>query len=325
MNVQKINNSIPSFQGINNLTKNPRFAKEITQFDKECFRAYIKSAEYRMDLNNNELKNLFKYTGDKFIQKAFAFIFKKLNIPKNPQPGLEIIEIEDNNNIMKYSFTQNLISYAPDNIAKKQFTKAEIFAILRHEIQHFCQNVQILRHEDIGKKAVDLYAEAMAKDAEAYLNSYFSNYSLEDSIQMLIARGGQPKFILDYAQAYKNNDTKEMKRLMDYFAAGYKKSLEIERNHVISAFSIIKKDDKLTPKIQKLLDEALNDEYYNPDGSVDENKYLQSKIEQDAFMAQITAAFQCSKEKCFIRFVKPGLGKLLPKEACQKIFEALDI
>ena len=73
---------------------------------------------------------------------------------------------------------------------------------------------------------------------------------------------------------------------------------------------VIKSDSSLTPKIKSDFEEFRDLGYYNQNGTIDYDKYVKSKIEQNAIEAQSAAAFEFSQLGCFMRYAAFDLANI---------------
>ena len=139
-----------------NLTKvipNTKVCKNLTPLDINCFRAYTYAMKYGMKNNAEDIKNLFKLDGDNFVTATFSFIANKLGIDNEIMPEILTAEKDNPKAPMEYNITANFIVRNKD---LSMWTKPQIFGFARHEIQHVVQIMNILCHETLGEKLVDM-------------------------------------------------------------------------------------------------------------------------------------------------------------------------
>lgn len=321
-----IQNYSPNFKGnlaakLTEVIPDTKVCKNLTKLDKRAFNVYAISKKYALGVTPQDINELSKFDGGEFVVQSYEFLCKKMGIPQSIRPPVVPTKIEGEM-LMAYSPAVNLIAYDPNKISN--FGKHKVFSMIRHEFQHFLQNTQILRHEIIGKKSVDLYTKNFIEANKNSAKCIAEKYSKEDIVEAyLSSRDENTGRLLKVKEFLDNNNTDGFNKLFDDLGEVYRKELVQLRANTISVLGEIKEDSSLTPKIQKYLDEFNEIGYLKPDGQIDYKVYLNTKTEQDAMKAQIQAEFEFIGEPCFMRYAKRSILESLEREQTIKIMNAV--
>lgn len=310
----KQNTQFKGATAINDLTKvipNTKVFKNLTQLDKNCFTSYLYSMQFRLKTNAEEIKNLFKLDGDEFFESTYLLLANKLGLPKEILPPV-YFQAEDNIAPLSYLPNQNVILRNPDF---KNISKAELFGHIRHELQHFVQNLYILRHETLGETAVEIYTKNKVDDLK---NGY--KYFLENNIPVEV-----------YKSYLDDNDEKTIEQSIQLYTALLNKETDIEtafkdapklikedfeeyRNLVIEKLGMIKKDSLEAKKAEKFFEDFCNINYFDSEGKIDLGKYVTSAVEIDALLAGQVATFEANGGGCLFRELKEEALDFLSQE-----------
>lgn len=289
----QVNNSIvssPQFKGnihLNKLTEvipNTKACKNLTPLDKNCFHSYVYSLKYKSGITQEEINKIFNLDGMDFLKACYDFIVRKLNIPENLRPPAVIGELSSKDLSMAYEPGKEMITISP-NIFNS--TKTQIFGCLRHEFQHYMQNLSVYRHEKIGKEAVEFWSKDILEKEKALLEPLYKK--TDDELKALGYNGDAFKEIKKMQDLYLNNRT-AYDKIYEDCAKRNAESLTDIRNRAIQEMGIVKEGTKEAKRAEiffKEFKEQANQSssYYNPDGSLNMKKYLSTAIEQDAYSA----------------------------------------
>lgn len=324
MNIQPIpnySNNI-NFSGafdINKLKKvipQVTVGKNFTYLDKVLFRSYVDSKPYIMGLSHNEISELNKFNGEDFVYRSYDLLTQKLGYGVNVRPQLFMNDVPGEAAAM-YMNLLNVICVDPKKIQK--LNKTEIFGFIRHEIQHYIQNTRIMRHEKIGPKAIDTAVSKYYDLERRSMIHICSNFSDQDIVKMGYSQQqiSPQKFIATVMYAKRclaTNNMEEFDKICQKSTEDYRKQLNDLRNTIINEMGVIKNDSSLTSKIENDFKEFSEMGYYNPDGTINNKLYAQSKIENEAYSAQGASSFEFSQEPCFMRYVKKQMERDLNNE-----------
>ncbi len=299
--------------------------KKPTTTDLLMFRQYIFSKGLELKTTAEEIKQLFKLEGDEFFNASFEFLFKKLGVPEVLKPDIGVTSLPETAG-MAYDFTQNRIF---KNINAPKVNKETTYSFIRHELQHFLQNLTILRHKEIGKKAVNIYAKMLA---EAELQT-FDNWSRTQSIKE-IQHYGFPKEVIKtfvtLKNLIKNNDeegyTNKLKEIYADLVEEYTAQLNDFRNLVIKEMGYIKENTREENRAKKFFNDFLKTNakpgianYMEEDGKIHVGKYSYDVRENEAIIAQEVALRDLkkhleNKNTCYIEDQKKIIANLETKK-----------
>ena len=311
---------------LNKLTEvipDTKVCKGLTELDKNLFAEYLQMPRYKIQITPEEIDDLCKFDGNEFIVEAYELLTRKLGLNVNIRPGLFLAKNMNKDFGAAFQPLNNIIFYNAEyftNLSKKQQ-----FILLRHELQHYIQNMDILRHEEIGEKALNKFTTNYIETQKKSFDLLFKQYPQEQVVEYLKNNGIDMNFINKYIGLIKTKDSNEINKLFESLGPGYRQELTVVRNKIIAERGLIKKDSALTPKIQQNFDEFTNIDYYTPDGNLNFAKYFNSKTEKDAILAQKAADFQFSKEGCYMKYAKKQFFNEINSEETLKALEQIDI
>ena len=195
---------------------------------------------------------------------------------------------------------------------------------MRHELQHYLHNANILRHETFAPQAMDLLTQKFIAFQQAGCIDILKNNSME-----VITSCGQftPEQLEIFRKAkicLDSKDTEGFDKLFTGIAKDYRNNLEALAGKIRKELGIIKADSSLTPKIQKTFEELQGGGYYKPNKDIDYKQYFNHFIENDAIQKQSYAEFEFSQEPCFIKYMKNAAQEALKDERNKEILEAME-
>ena len=277
--------------------------RKVTAMDKYLFRGYTFSLSFLPKFNQKDINRLFKLEGDEFIFESYEFLIRHLRIPQSLRPPIEITDLGDEIE-MAYSYTKNKVEVNSD---RKNNSKIYIFGSLRHEIQHFLQNINIFRHEELGNTAVETYSQMSANSIAEGLNEIIDNSELEKLIKL--ANTDEPRYQVCLALKYlkERNQMEEyqdiLNRIKDICKKESVKELTKFRKRVIQEMGYLDKNSRDAKRAEKIFDEFKNNIYYKEDGTIHNGKYQYSVSETEALIAgeMTEAEIKGGLESCFIR------------------------
>ena len=324
MNIQfnSQNVSRPNFTGVFNMSwltevvPNTKVSKNLTNFDRIFFSSYVSSKPYMMGLSHGEIEELNKFEGKDFVYNAYDALSKKLGFGKNIRPDLQLQAVPGDANAM-YSNLVNIIYVDPEKM--KKLSKTEIFGFLRHELQHYIQNVRVLRHEELGPKSIDLAVKKYFETEKQAMIHVCTNFSDQEIHNLAFSQNQQNPYLLVQSlmmakKCLLTGDMNGFDKICLQSTQEYSKQLTALRENIVKELGVIKKDSPLTSKIESDLKELTELGYFNPDGTINSSKYVASKIENEAYNAQGAASYEFSQEPCFMRFIKNQYMKELQEK-----------
>lgn len=225
---------------------------------------------------------------------------------------------------MAYSPLSNMIIINKNIPAEIMNNKMSLFSLIRHELQHYNQNMQIFRHEELGEKAITLCTDKYADNLYKSLEQLITQNTPQEVISSGILATPQDQLLyMNGYNLYKRGDMRSFGEMIRSSALQYRTALEDFRGKAIDILGPIKKDSTLTPKIQQYLDDFLNIGYYNQDGKIDYSKYFSTFVEQEAMLAQGQAEFEFSGEGCFIKMAKKQALEIINNTESRKFLDSI--
>lgn len=274
--------------------------KNATNLQFNSLRTYIMSKRYALGIKPEDVAELSKYDGDEFLVKSHEYILKKLQIPEEIAPPFIAGDLNNKQALMMYMPSMNIIMVNSKECEK--FDKTVVFKMLRHEIQHYIQNVNILRHETFGDKAIDVYKNKYMEFQRLVFENLYSNNLIEQFIQTSDIPDNE-KALLYYFKSLKDSHNNEgINALFDNMSKDYVKNLVDFKDKVRKNLGLIPANSPKTEKIEMFFNEFKALGYFNPNGEVDYSKYFKSVIEQNAILAQERAGYEFSQQGCFIKY-----------------------
>lgn len=286
--------------------KNTKVSKGLTKLDTTCFKQYLDSRQYRMGILPEEIKELEKLEGDDFLMSAYRLILKKMGIPEELAAPINVVDKMATEGDMSYMPITNMLLCDKTKLLNN--TKMETFALLRHECQHYMQNMAVLRHETIGEKAIETMTQSYIKLEEQNLHNLINTYSDEQIKELFAENPAVIDYIAKARQYLTAGDTQSFEALFKQAGEEYKTSLLNLQKQIIDKMGVIPKDSQLTPKVEKYYEELSNLGYYKGDsGEIDFAKYLESTIEKEALDSQFAALSGYAYDTCPVRLSKEQL------------------
>lgn len=297
---------------------NTKVSKNLRKIDQAAFKGYITSKIFKMGITADEVNALDKFEGLDFIKNSYDFLISKMGLKESFCPPLAPTKFAAND--MGYAFIENVIYYDVDKV--NTLSKGQLFAALRHEMQHMNQNYMILRHEKLGPKAMNAFTKKYIKETKNVINNLIKNNSPE-KLKNTFGKSENPHSQLLYLiiTATRNGDSELCNKLLYSVGENYKQTLSTLRTALINEMGVIKSDSALTKKVESYFNDFTNIGYYKSNGNIDYNKYFSSFIESEAISAQTMALCEYSKAPCGMKFLKDVILDTLNDSEQLKIIE----
>lgn len=284
---------------------NTKVCKNLTELDKNSFHTYMIARRFPLITTEKEIKELFNFQGEEFLTKAFDFLTEKLNINKNFLP---YIQKSEPNALVPFSYiAKNNIITVPNNI--ENCSNIYIFTALRHELQHYQQNLIMLRDDKIGEKLPTVYADMIVEDMQNNAISLLEKSSYEELSKKYSLTPEQAEFYKTCDYYIKNDD-------VDGFIEIFEPAREIYKNNWENfRYNLLKEYGPLLPtqkeRAQAYFNDFFNIEYYNKDGSINRAKHLTTGIEFEANVAAEYAIHQIFNKSCYFKTIKDSALQLI--------------
>lgn len=255
--------------------------KNATNAQFNALRTYVLTKDYALGVTPQEAAELSKYDGDDFLLHSHDYLLKKLNIPEEIAPPFMVQDLQNKQAMMMYIPSMNIIMINPEGCEK--FDKAAVFKMLRHEFQHYIQNVNILRHETFGEEAINIYKDKYMQVQRNVFETLYANNKIEQFMQSADIPMNE-KAMLQYFKTLKaSNNNEGINALFENISKEYVKNLIEFKDKVRKNLGVIPADSPKTKKIEVFFNEFKDLGYFNPNGEINYDKYLKSVTEQDGF------------------------------------------
>lgn len=277
--------------------------KEISEFDRDVFFAYISTIPYRIKTTPEEIEKLKSYNQKKYIKNTFNYVCDKLNYSENIRPNLEFIKHDNVDAYMSYAPMFNKIEI---NLHKlKGVSKADIYALLRHELEHFKQHTLMLRHETIGIEVINQLTQIYSENYAAMAKNMFERISTKEIKQIYKNNPDYNKILLSKKLFDAGKEQEAINLFIKSNCDGYKNDYLQIRKMVIDEMGLIPENSEMTEKIKEYFSEQyLNYDCVNDDGTINTTIYNNLVIEQEAHLAQLAAELDFNPSECGIRILK---------------------
>lgn len=285
-------------------------SRPITTSEKFNFRQFLLGKKVDLKITPQEIKTLYSYEGEEFKIQALEFLFKKLNIPKDLKPGF--VYGDELQAPMFYDLVLNTIKINP-NFAEQLSDKTLFLATLRHEMQHFVQNLSMFRHESKGEELITLYTKLASQNVHTNLDKYARNTDIEQLRQIFDEVG--MKEIIYLKELLKNNKLNEYEqRLIKIENDMYNQFLPVYTNlraSIVKNMGTIKKDTAEGKRIEKMFQETASQlNYWEKDGSINIGKYfadmreIEALTAQDMIMLRLKAITNNNDKYCYLKIMR---------------------
>ena len=312
------NSQTQTFQG-NRVAKaltlvNPdsKISKGLTRIDASAFQAYVRTLPYRLGVTVDEVNALKQFDGDSFLFASFDFLGHKLGFSRKIRPQVQVVDNIAGGAHMVYLPLHNIIACNKSTISK--MSQESVFGLMRHEYQHYIQNINALRHETLGEEVVEIMSQNNIKMQKKSMEALFKNYSQDQIAQIYSESPETLEYIMYIKKAMDSGDEKLVNQIFDAVGQEYKDALVAFRKSVIDELGIIKKDSAMTPKIKRDFDELQEVGYYNADGTPDLGRYFASEIEDEAIKAQSAAELAFNPEICGVKQFRDAILESLAQK-----------
>lgn len=308
INYQNTKSYTPQFKG--NMAKlwltpikDTKVGKDLTELDKYAFQTYVNCKQFHVGITQEEINKLSKFDGKEFFTASFDYLTKKLGIKKSTRPNLVFTQFPSDGR-MAYTPINNSIMV--DLKKCSSATKAQNFAGIRHELQHFLEISMIMRHEELGTKAID----SMVASHENSLINMFKHLLVdasEEEISAVAETTSNPEEFVEMILEALNGNSDKIVEEIHTSSTEFEKSLNAFRESLIKDMGKIQKDSALTPKIEEYY-KGFSNSYHNADGSIDMEKYVNTSTEEEAMLAETCARKEFENPKaCLLKQIKDEL------------------
>lgn len=289
--------------------------------DIGMFQQYMFSKQFHLKMDADEIKKLFSLDGDNFFTGVYNFFVKKLGIPEKLKPAVGEFPLGENVK-MSYLWNYNMIGINPNApVASKE----EIFGFIRHELEHWAQNMDTLRHSEYGPKMIDFLTDISTQSQLAGIDNIAKTYSFEQ-IQGLGLDDNMIDIIKKLKELLAQNDTKSYNKILEDLGigmkSGFQKEFEVFRNQVINEMGSLSGDTKSAKRAGKFFDATMAETYWKQGGDVHWGKYGFDIREESAAVAQLVAledlGTAMGKKSCWIQNYKERIKAIFKDSEISK-------
>ena len=285
-----------------------KVCKNLTQIDKNTFVSYVFAKQFSFSTTEKEIQELFKLQGENFLEKAYKFLANKLNIDEKILPTIQK-NIPEDPNPFSYISKNNTILIAP-NI--EEYPNIQIFACLRHELQHFQQNVLMLRDDEIGEKLPTIYAKKLVNDLQDNTIALLEKSSFEELSKKVSLTPEQAEFYKTCDTFIKNDDVDGFIEFFEPLYNVYINEWNKIRDIALEKYGPLTPKEKI--KAQSYFKDFFNIKYYNEDDTVNLAKHMTTAIELEANVASDYAIHQMFSKDCYFKTLKNQTLDLISSE-----------
>ncbi len=154
--------------------------KNCRRLDVETLRSYIGSLPFKMGITTDDVAALSKFDGVEFLEQSYIFLCKKMGIPDELRP-LAICGKINGDAVLGYQPMVNNVRIDVEKLNVLALNKNNIFSSIRHELQHAMQYYSILRHEELGPKAIEVAGDIFADNLKVGAQELLKNTPVEEA------------------------------------------------------------------------------------------------------------------------------------------------
>ena len=243
----------------------------------------------KLGLDKKTVRELDKLPVKEFFNRSYDIICTAKGI-QELRPKITLVP-ENSMGLAGMAYvpsTHDMILY-PQMLKKAEKNRAFTFSLIRHEVEHVCQNFNILMTEGLGEEATKTYAERNTRLLLNHSINTFKNMP-EEQISSLKAQGALSDNHYSIACKIKSAASQGDDKLAEYTQELFDKDLPIQhqamkdfRDKVVEKLGSIKADSKEAQEAQKNFKSFCNVTY---DAN---NLDLQSHHEKEAYAVQMVA------------------------------------
>ena len=226
-------------------------------FNLEKVRDWAIPVKYKVVMDAQSVRKLFEVNDTNqtdFLKASCDFFCENFNIPEQIRPVMGRANLPDEYAFAYDVFTNSIIQNA--KYAGGKLSKEDIFSMVRHEFQHFLQNMEIFRHENLGKKWLETIQEIYGQKNRESIKNMLMTKQIDEW-------GCKPgSKIMDLLYEMRNrlrhNDIAGFDKLYECIKQGNNNALQGLRNTIIGTKGIIQKDSKTTNLIKTYMDSFID-------------------------------------------------------------------
>ena len=264
-------------------------------FNLEKVRDWAIPVKYKVAMDAQSVKKLFEVDDTNqtdFMNASYDFFCKNLNIPEQIKPVMVKAGLPEEYPLGYDIFTNSIVQNA--KYTGMKLSKEDIFTMLRHEFQHFLQNMEIYRHETLGKDWLKTVQEMYGQRNREGIKNMLMTKQIDE--WGCLPGSKIMDLLYEMRNRLRNNDIAGFDNLYECIKQGNNNSLQWLRNTIVETKGVIKKESKTTDLIKTYMDSIIyNLNFVNKGNSVDFNAYKENFIEKEAFATQLDSLEDMNK------------------------------
>ena len=246
----------------------------------------------RINLNSNELKKLFSIEDPgSFLEASLDFLLKKLNISNKIAPTLIYADV-NSNFLFGYDRCSNKIIV---NTLYEFPSKKEMLVLLRHELQHFLQNIDLYQQEKIKKKHLHNITDIYFKEYTHQLQE-----TLKKSPEKWDVNKKHAKKLHTYKKYLDERNYSAFNKKLNSEKEKIKKALKKFQKDIIKSLGITKAGVPKAKQNERIYQAYID---YKPNKEMSWGEYLTNQSEYDATLAEYFLDSELNNT-CFFKFLK---------------------
>ena len=277
---------------------------KVPLLQRSIYRQYLDSKNLpRLAFDKQELDKLFAIERPRDFAKAcFKGMVEKLNLPKKIAPKL-VFEPVDADFIFGYEReTNSIIVNTNDDVPPKN----EIFALIRHEFQHYLQHIDLLRSEEYGEEHIN---NLVKLNSDEYRENTVN--MIKDDPKNWEVEYEEFKRLYQIKRDMENGSSESLEKEIKEEEKVVRKGLKMFQKEVIKSFGIIKADSPQSVRLKKIYDAFC--EYNEKTNAMHWGDYLTNYTEYEAIIAEVATESEL-ENKCMVNLLKERCEEFLNSE-----------
>ncbi len=316
MKVSGVQNKLPSVKtGSKLLDKalevipETKVSKNLTLLDANVFPSYCFALKNKTRITQDEMKTLFQKDGKEFIEATYQFLLAKMNIDESIYPGLLYVEKSVNPALVMAYMAANNAVLVPISTLQEDYSKSYLYGAMRHELQHFKQQCDVLRCEEISDIAMQLYVEQALKNKKTNIDEILRTHTVDE---ILALPNEDPDTLKQLAKM--KNDEIAYNHFFVEDRNCIEKQYENLRANIIKTMGPIKEGSKEAELAKIYFEELYTPKYYDKNGNIIIERYQATKIEQEAGVVGDYAQFEAEDGGCYLKRLKEQIIERLKQQ-----------
>lgn len=250
-------------------------------------------------LDKATIKKLEALTFGEFAIESQKIMAKSMGLPQDFLPSI-ISQPLDKKIGAVFDKTQNIIAINSEHTKRIDKQRILLFTWLRHEMEHYKQNLSILRTEGLGDKAIESYSSIVTKHkVQTFINTLKD--MPDKTIQQWVQEGKLPEKATPIIKELKDVSTQGDEAVSKFSEKIYNNDYPIWlqqwknlRDKIIEKLGPIKEGTEDAKMAQKYYDG-----FEETAGLCEGKKYKDSQHEKEAYGAQYLAQIEYAFKKLF--------------------------